>query len=262
MNGGREHGPHRAGDVSADDAERLLSGGRASEGTESLAEVLAVVARLEPSTCGYENARRAFLDAGRAQTGHRSSALSVGRIAAVKIIAIAVVLFMAGTAAAAEADALPGPIQRVVHNVFSVVGVPAPKPAIEPDGTGATKSVSIPEPMSTPVPAPSGRPSASITARAATETSEGDSADALCAKVARGGVKKLVASDHHKLAVLAGGDQNISAYCAQAVSRAVTSTPHAVAPSPTGSTKSHPGRAPETPDANGRGHDPGKKSSG
>jgi len=117
------------------EAEQLLTGGPVSSDRRALTEVLSTVAG---PALPYEMHDRDAVMAAFAQTrrhqapvparaGRRRPLLpAVGRALAVKLILVLAALLVGGTAWAAGAGALPGPIQQAAHGFFSGVGVPPP----------------------------------------------------------------------------------------------------------------------------------------
>lgn len=121
--------------ISARGATRLLEGEQAAGPHErQVAQVLSALSpgeeqRSAPDVLlaafaeGAGRGRDVKADRGRRRSGAR--ARRVGTAAAVKAGALVLVL-SGGTIAAAEADVLPTPAQRIAHSLFGSWGLPAP----------------------------------------------------------------------------------------------------------------------------------------
>ena len=255
---------------------------------------------------GYDAARAAFVAAAPRTRGRHSFSLPLARIAGVKVAALAGLLTVTGVAVAAEADFLPTPIQHVAHDVLGGVGVPDPDPETPAQPEASTEPASpSPSRAATGI-APGSRDSdGSVGVTGATGSTDESSANGgpgarsdgstdgsteaagrspveLCrayvAAAARtgndngdgkGGGKgggHLPPGQLRKLADLAGGEQNIPAYCDRVLGTTPAPPPMTTPqPTPTSATgtdpdpdpgkghPSHPGSDPGT----GTGSDPG-----
>jgi hypothetical protein len=275
-------GRHAATDGAAMTAETL------SDVPEALRRLLtAASAPAQPHELrGYPAARAAFVEAaprsGR-DRGRHSASFPFARIAGVKLAALAGALTVAGVAVAAEADVLPSSIQRVAHHMLGGVGVPDPGPETPTTtaGPGAGSPSSPSRPATTTGP---GRHGSTSTKPGATSggsavqpghgqgsTVGGEAADLCRAFVAASatagngdgkGTGPLPPGQLRRLADLAGGEQNIPAYCDRVLGPAPApsaSAPATPVPSPAASTdpsKTHPSHASTTPSSAdlGSGH--------
>ena len=162
--------------ISRRGARRLLTGATPAGGAEErLAAVLDVLARPVPDL--EERAVPAqVLTAFASQAGHgprTGAGRSLGGRAGarsrrlrgafvLKVVAVAVV-FLGGAVAAAAADALPAPAQRVAHVLLGSVGVPAPsspQPSDNQPGPAATRSSNPVDSTTPPTAGASSTPSA------------------------------------------------------------------------------------------------------
>lgn len=258
-------GPSWSGarELSADDAERLVAGLPGPAGTEALAELIAVAAMAprHPDSAGYDLVRQAYLDAGTATARRRPAGLPLGRLVTLKVAAITAVLTVAGTVAA-EAGALPKPIQQVVYNVFGDEGIPDPNSAPPPSMTHSAGDPTTTASKATKAaPVTPARPSASSepTSGHSSSAAVGDGSPfGLCWDASGKRNKQAGDSEHHKLVVLAGGEQNIAAYCADILNPKGADTPAASAGSaaPSDPAKTHAFRTPGSPVGNGRDKTP------
>lgn len=213
------------------EAEQLLSGGPAGADRRALTEVLSALAEpARPAELrGRDAVMAAFVQAAsRPEPAGAGRRRGIGRVAAralaVKLSAVGLALALSGTALAAQAGALPEPVQRVVHGWFSGFGVPAPGDSDpitagrDVDGTdGADPSVASP-PGGMP---PTGTPLASGSPAARPGSPAGDPPriEGLC-RAYRAHEKNparppVDSAAFKRLAAAAGGADNIGAYCAQ-----------------------------------------------
>jgi hypothetical protein len=148
-------------------ARRLLESAEpAGPHERRVAEVLAALAPGPETHPVPEAVLAAFAEAGEAaeerpgRRARRRARARAGRVwgAAVKTTAVVLVL-SGGTIAAAAADVLPAPAQRMVHNLFGSWGVPAPHPQPGTGGPSSSPS-SAPASRSAQSPTPSPSPSA------------------------------------------------------------------------------------------------------
>ena len=223
---------------------------------------------------GYESARRAFESAG-ATPVRRGAGVPFRRLVGVKMAAVAGALTVTGVAVAAEADVLPSPIQRAAHQMLGGVGVPdsnqdskAGQTAASSPGSPAGHSGSQGSQNANRAP---GDPSSSGsllpgnpvgTADPSGPSSSAGDADVLTlcrTYVAHpgGGSGGLDDHDRKRLAALAGGEDQMDAFCA-AMLGAPPGTP--TVPQPSGAS-TPPSTAPSaTPDPS-RDHKPGTTGS-
>jgi hypothetical protein len=152
----------------------------------------------------------------------------LGKSLALKVVTGVIGLAFTGTAFAAEAGALPAPLQQAAYDVAGDLGVPAPDDAATEPSTAPTADPSVqpttgtttepgPDPSGTPGPEPSETPDLDPSA-GPTPTSTVDGPDAtgpaakgLC-QAYRSGANRDSAAQR-ALAEAAGGAGNVAAYC-------------------------------------------------
>jgi len=174
----------RAGDADHPGLARLLAAASAAPTADELAG---------------ESAAVAAFAAGR-RTGSAPTPATVRPVRRLFIAKVAVagsLALVGGTALAAETGILPDRLQRQAHELFSGVGVPAPRT------TGAAPSRSAapapPAPSATPAPLPSHDPADLCRAW---RSAQNDPA-----------ARQLTGEERRALGALAGGTPNIGAYC-------------------------------------------------
>lgn len=209
----------RAGRIDLTEADRLAAGGAPGPGQPGLGALLAAVTA-PPSArelSGKQAAMEAFVAARRAGTPTRAALgthrvrvpLRAGR-AAVRIAVAVAVLTVGGTAAAAETGRLPAGLQQRAHDLFSPLGVPAPSTPTPPSGTDHGGAGGSGWPTAPSVP-PTPRPA----------VPSGPAVLGLCqawdAAQADPHGKAMTRQALRALAVAAGGDSAIAAFCADLV---------------------------------------------
>jgi hypothetical protein len=175
----------------------------------------------------------------------------IGKSLAVKVVAGVAAMTVAGTGVAAEAGALPAPVQQAAYEVAGGLGVPAPREAAEPPETGPIEEVDA-TPSVTPSASP--RPEASATPRG--PDASGPAARGLCQAYRSGGNPDSVAQQ--ALAEAAGGADKVAAYCdgvlAEKGGDGGKSRPAGDDAGKGGGSDKGPGKSPDK----GAGKDPGK----
>jgi hypothetical protein len=202
--------------IGAREAERLLTGWPTGADRHELRRVLnAVAAPAQPGELAGEAAvvaafARAHLAPGPAQPPRRRVlGPALTRAVALKVLVGVAVLSVGGTAVAAGSGRLPTGLQRQAHDLFAPLGVPAPaSPPSEGRhggtsrgaGNGPTLPATVPGPDGTPGPdASAGTPLSLCRAYALSQKNKN---------------KPMDAASLRALAVDAGGEANIPAYCA------------------------------------------------
>jgi hypothetical protein len=153
----------------------------------------------------------------------------LGKSLALKVVTGVIGLAFTGTAFAAEAGALPAPLQQAAYDVAGDLGVPAPDDGATEPSTAPTADPSVqpttgtttepgPDPSGTPGPEPSEAPDLDPSAGPApTPTVDGPDATGPAAKglcqAYRSGANRDNAAQR-ALAEAAGGAGNVAAYCA------------------------------------------------
>lgn len=225
---------------------------------EALARLLcAAAAPAHPhELVGYDSVRRAYEQAGARARGRHLAAMPLTRLAGMRLAALAGTLTVAGAAAAAEANALPAPIQRAAHTLLGPIGVPDPTERDGdqiPGGTGPGDQPHAggpfpggPDGTSTASGHASGNGTTSATAPGGVVVT--DAVQDLCRAYAAGdGQGNTLTSDQRKrLAALAGGENLMGSYCAQVLATAV--------PQPSASPTSAPGTTGGSPTEDGQGN--------
>jgi len=199
----------------------------------------------------YREAAPTSLPTGR----HRVRIPLPARAAAVKVAAGAAVLAVGGAALAAETGHLPAGAQQHAHNLFSAVGVPAPR-TTAPTGAGPTGATATGTVSAVPT-TTSARPSPATAPPGTSPATESPSIHGLCqAWVAEQEPqgKQMTASAQRALATAAGGEARIAGFCTGLLSTPVPSATPKPRPSHTG--KPTPTPVPTTSaDGNGNGKD-------
>lgn len=202
----------RDGRIDLTEADRLVAGGAPGPGRPGLGALLAAVTAAPSAeelsgelaaVAGFAGVRRAGAPIGAAEERRRVRVrLSVG-MAAMRVAVAVAVLTVGGTAAAAETGNLPRGLQRQAHDLFSPWGVPAPPSPTDRDGAG----------VSGPPTSPSARPAPGTAgpSEAATELGLCQAWDASRADPHN---KTMTGEALHALAVAAGTDSAIPAFCA------------------------------------------------
>ena len=229
-------------------ASRLVDGKHGGPGTEELDTLLAVASAPIRETTA-DSARLATVLAAYRRAGaehataHRSVTRRPASRSALAKCAVFFLIFSGSSVAAASAGILPASVQRMAHDYFGDVGIPAP----------SSHGTAVSSPSETP--SASGSPAA--TTPRGTAQSSAAQITMLCQKVAanmhnwRAGLND---ADQSALLTAAGSSDNVRPYCAALLAQSSSApggpsampSPSASAPSPTAS--------PEPTDTHGSGH--------
>lgn len=145
-------------------------------------------------------------------TGRERRLRVMPRSLAVRCAAVVLVV-CAGAVAAAAANTLPAPVQRIAHEVLGGIGVPTPAGSGGGVHTGAQPTGTSRPAIASATPAP---PSATFTSAAATAAALPAALKALCGQVddrAADWQSAVSAADRSTLISAAGGEQDVVAYC-------------------------------------------------
>lgn len=192
---------------------------------------------------GYDPVRDAYEQAGAVVSRSRPVlGTPLARLAGFRFAALAGTLTVAGAAVAAEANALPAPIQRAAHTLLGPIGVPAPGDERDgsptADGTGPedqpTSGGRLPgTPGGTAGPSgalPGGGVPTSAAVPGGGTVTAGAAQDLCRAYTAGDGQGSTLTGDQRRqLVALAGGEKYVDAYCAAVLAGAQQPVP---SPSP------------------------------
>jgi hypothetical protein len=210
--------------------DTLLAAAAAPGSAEELAGERAAVAGFAaayrgavPTTVPASRRVRLFFGRAGQAGGLKRPALSTRTVAVT--VAAGVAVLVAGGAFAAETGRLPAPVQHRAHAMFASLGVPGPGTSQGPAASGSAS------------PIPVGSSASSVPGAGASGTPSVSASVALCqvwdAAQNNPHGKAVPAETRHALAALAGGEPNITAYCAGVLAGA-SPTP---TPTPTQTTK-------------------------
>jgi hypothetical protein len=236
--------------IGAREAERLLAGRPTDSDHQRLARLLAAAAAPTPDKLAgglpvlvafAQEQRQASPKPALART-YRRLAFPIGRMTAVKATAGLAVVLVGGTALAAETGRLPGRVQRQAHDMFSSLGVPAPRAGNGQRGVGGVGDQAPHASPSAGTPGPDRAASLEL-CRAWDAAQKDPHGKAMAAEKLKAVIKA------------AGGVASVPAYCAEVL--ATDTQPQSPATPPTSrphtdsTTDSHPGNG------SGNGHSDG-----